>query len=257
MNNVYYQCDMCKYKNCRKQKLSVHMTVHMSREHLPKYFCKYCPKFFHRSQIRNLHERKKHTHVGEKFPCFCGKTFTTRSGLFFHRKNTHETGHFPCEICKLVFVSRSRLKNHKNKHEPKIACEICGKLFAKGPEMSKHRNSIHSERVTCSVAGCGKTFANRSTLCTHIATAHNILELECDLCGAKFTSQQRLKIHALRQHRRKDIKCPVKNCTYSSKRKAYLIMHCKNHKDISSGEKAKVISELKKKKFLMGLNLSN
>jgi hypothetical protein len=245
-NNILHFCDSCSYSHAVKSNLTVHMMTHMSRESRPNYYCAYCPQIFTRLSMKTNHERKMHTNPGQEFSCDCGKKFKSYHGLYYHRKNEHSSTEFPCENCTEVFPSKIKLKLHffKN-HKPKTACEVCGKLT---PSISKHMKLEHSGRIKCTFEGCGKDFASRSSLSSHIGYAHRQQDgLKCETCDAEFNSEYRLKIHILRQHRTEKKPCRVQGCTHSTSRTAYLVMHIKNHRDLDSKEKAKLIAELKNK----------
>lgn len=223
------------------------MIVHMSRESHPKYFCAFCPKVFNRLSTKNIHERKVHTKEIRDFLCNCGKKYNSYAALYCHRKNEHSTVSIPCQHCGEKFPSKMRLRVHFiKKHKQKDTCEICGQLT---PTIEQHLKLFHSARIKCTFEGCNKDFANQASLRSHIVYAHETQKTtnKCSECDAVFNSDYRLKIHVMRQHNTEKKPCKVPGCTHSTSRRAYLVMHYRNHKGIDSKEKARLIEELKNK----------
>ncbi len=81
---------------------------------------------------------------------------------------------FPCTFpgCDKGFVTREQLKNHETTHTKtrKYKCEFCGKAFAVKSALTTHITAVHDEKKihTCDI--CGKAFADSSNLSKHKQT---------------------------------------------------------------------------------------
>ena len=81
------------------------------------------------------------------------------------------------------------------------ACTICNKRFRNKESLMVHRN-IHSEAHKCK--HCGKGFACRSKLHTHLTTHEPYLKIPCTLCNKAFGGRSELNRHYTVAHRVKD-----------------------------------------------------
>ena len=81
---------------------------------------------------------------------------------------------FPCihPGCDKGFVTKEQLKNHETTHTKsrKYKCDVCGKAFAVKSALTTHITAVHEERKihTCEI--CGKSFADSSNLSKHKQT---------------------------------------------------------------------------------------
>ncbi|KAJ4441298.1 hypothetical protein ANN_11152 [Periplaneta americana] len=83
--------------------------------------------------------------------------------------------------------------------EPSHACNICGKRFHRKDVQTNHM-FLHSGQRPFSCAHCGKAFAFKSNLSTHLAThpsdaGHQQVEFVCPECGKKFRHRSSLTLH--------------------------------------------------------------
>jgi hypothetical protein len=85
----------------------------------------------------------------------------------------------------------------------------------------------------------------------HLKNDHSDKPEICEICQAECISAFKLKRHILRQHGNR-WKCRIRDCKHISKRKEYLKMHMRNHKNVDEKEKESYFDELKAdpKKFL-------
>jgi hypothetical protein len=251
MNNVAYECDLCDYKTPQKNRIITHMIRHISLESRNKVYCRYCPEFFYYHGRRTQHERM--VHLGGKlkdqeFVCKCGAEFESSYKLKQHRLLTHnfDPNKYKCKHCGQIEASLYQLMMHINsKHRAKVPCEVCGKMYDQGHRIRAHLRTHSEKKVQCSFEGCGKWFT-KAILATHVMCLHKPQEsLKCPTCDKEFNNEYRLKVHILRQHNTAKKPCQVPGCNHSTTRTAYLVMHYKNHKDISGVEKERLIRELK------------
>ncbi|KAK3720322.1 zinc-finger protein [Vermiconidia calcicola] len=81
---------------------------------------------------------------------------------------------FPCPYpgCDKGFVTKEQLKNHETTHTKsrKFKCDQCGKAFAVKSALTTHITAVHDEKKTHRCDVCGKAFADSSNLSKHKQT---------------------------------------------------------------------------------------
>lgn len=81
---------------------------------------------------------------------------------------------FPCPYpgCDKGFVTKEQLKNHETTHTKarKYKCDQCGKAFAVKSALTTHITAVHKEKKTHKCDTCGKAFADSSNLSKHKQT---------------------------------------------------------------------------------------
>lgn len=81
---------------------------------------------------------------------------------------------FPCPFpdCDKSFVTKEQLKNHETTHTKarKYKCDQCGKAFAVKSALTTHIMAVHEEKKTHRCEICGKAFADSSNLSKHKQT---------------------------------------------------------------------------------------
>lgn len=81
---------------------------------------------------------------------------------------------FPCPYpgCDKGFVTKEQLKNHETTHTKsrKYKCDQCGKAFAVKSALTTHITAVHEEKKTHRCDLCGKAFADSSNLSKHKQT---------------------------------------------------------------------------------------
>lgn len=81
---------------------------------------------------------------------------------------------FPCPYpgCDKGFVTKEQLKNHETTHTKsrKYKCQQCGKAFAVKSALTTHITAVHEEKKTHKCDICGKAFADSSNLSKHKQT---------------------------------------------------------------------------------------
>ena len=85
----------------------------------------------------------------------------------------------------------------KKPHE----CTQCGKRFALKRNLSSHITSVHTEEKPHECTQCGHRFAQKGSLSSHIASVH-IWEKphQCTQCGQRFTLKGSLSSHIISVH---------------------------------------------------------
>ena len=81
---------------------------------------------------------------------------------------------FPCPYpgCDKGFVTKEQLKNHETTHTKsrKYKCDQCGKAFAVKSALTTHITAVHEEKKIHRCEICGKSFADSSNLSKHKQT---------------------------------------------------------------------------------------
>lgn len=78
----------------------------------------------------------------------------------------------PYPGCDKGFVTKEQLKNHETTHTKsrKYQCQQCGKAFAVKSALTTHITAVHEEKKTHCCDVCGKAFADSSNLSKHKQT---------------------------------------------------------------------------------------
>ncbi len=98
----------------------------------------------------------------------CGKDFTTKKCLEFHKKNKicQKTKIISCDICGKSFTHEGHLAIHSRIHivdSSGINCKLCGKFVT---DFEGHKIECRGEKFMCSE--CGNSYANKSSLRNHM-----------------------------------------------------------------------------------------
>ena len=132
---------------------------------------------------------------------------TTRSSIM----QTHFTSHQKdkqnkCRMCNKAFITAASLKTHLLKihqrnvqqgekaeasGEKKYSCLHCGHGFDTVSALRYHENK-HTSEHQCD---CGKFFATKGSLQTHVKNNHGKTKHECPFCHCKCVSEQTLEKH--------------------------------------------------------------
>jgi len=103
---VRYTCD-CGAEFKSKYHLETHVA---SIHHNERHVCGECSKTFTRKDHLVAH---MNSHMGIRYSCDCGATFTQRSSLNKHIKSIHLKYRYTCEICGSIFTEKGNLSAHK------------------------------------------------------------------------------------------------------------------------------------------------
>ncbi len=91
---------------------------------------------------------------------------------------------FICHCCPQAFKTKKTLESHINRIHSKdyivptpFPCTYCGKAYSTRPFRDAHIRQVHTgERpYVCSVSGCDKGFAVKTSWTTHMKTSHGIV----------------------------------------------------------------------------------
>ena len=150
-----------------------------------------------------MQQHKDNVHDGVRaFQCsFCPQTCTQASALKTHIRRKHSDG-------KVIFPLPLEVHIEESIKEGKIPCqyELCGKSFASKQRLKSHVEAVHEgkklsvERLNCDL--CDKSFASKQRLNSHIATIHefDVRAFQCSFCPQTCTQEQALKNHIKRKH---------------------------------------------------------
>ncbi|KAJ4441299.1 hypothetical protein ANN_11153 [Periplaneta americana] len=216
-----YKCHQCGSKFKHKSSLSAHAKCHESSGLLPcpVIGCRRAERGFLLPRSVQAHLRNQH----QRFLCAnCGREFGSKQSLLEHEKlhssqvPLEESRLHVCHLCPKRFSQKTKLSAHIKTHlqlswdipcsllltffqEPSHACNICGKRFHRKDVQTNHM-FLHSGQRPFSCAHCGKAFAFKSNLSTHLAThpsdaGHQQVEFVCPECGKKFRHRSSLTLH--------------------------------------------------------------
>uniref|UniRef100_A0A3B3BQY0 C2H2-type domain-containing protein n=1 Tax=Oryzias melastigma TaxID=30732 RepID=A0A3B3BQY0_ORYME len=160
------------------------------------FTCDLCGKGYTRKDGLNFHKK---VHRGEKpFRCeTCGKSYALKVHLACHMRSHTGEKPFKCKTCGKCFSQTSNLAVHMRSHtgEKPFTCEICGKAFRYLDNVNLHMN-VHSVEKSFTCDTCGKVFKRLSM---HMKSHSTDRPFTCDLCGKAFKRNPNLKQH-MRTH---------------------------------------------------------
>ncbi|XP_053683188.1 zinc finger protein 845-like [Sabethes cyaneus] len=89
-----------------------------------KFRCDTCGKRFKHNYLllSHMHIHDPNRHVDKKHSCLeCGKTFTTKAGVYYHMKQKFVHQQITCTVCSLLIKGRERYLEHLRLHSQKPA----------------------------------------------------------------------------------------------------------------------------------------
>ena len=181
--------------------------------------CPYCPYF--KQSLKNLPAHLYHKHKAlsntEQFQsltsqlkqltkdnCFCvecDKILQSKNSYKAHLKACHDPKIIECDVCRKIFSTLTKLKEHKYTHsERTIPCYQCGKLFKTERKMREHIRGNHSERkYVCEI--CSKRFKVPYLLEKHKRAVHEKLKpFSCEVCEFRCAAFPNLNLHRKKSH---------------------------------------------------------
>ncbi|XP_063632122.1 PR domain zinc finger protein 5-like [Cydia splendana] len=177
-------------------------------------------------------ERHMNTHFRNYVCKDCGTGFVTKYRLKVHIKSMHVGGSFPCEICKKVYTTQQKYKNHVDtvhKLVKRFKCPKCPERFSEYFRRQKHLVQIHNLaplQYKCNV--CDKSFDRRYTLSRHMKRDHlEERDYQCQLCSYKCFTNNELTVHMIKHNGERIFECAV--CKKSYARKKTLKEHMRIH----------------------------
>ncbi|XP_073964230.1 zinc finger protein 639-like [Choristoneura fumiferana] len=177
-------------------------------------------------------ERHMNTHFRNYVCKDCGTGFVTKYRLKVHIKSMHVGGSYPCEICKKVYTTYQKYKNHVDTvHNmvKRFKCPKCPERFSEYFRRQKHLVEIHNVaplQYKCNV--CDKSFDRRYTLSRHMKRDHlEERDFQCQLCSYKCFTNNELTVHMIKHNGERIFECNV--CKKSYARKKTLKEHMRIH----------------------------
>ncbi|XP_076660554.1 uncharacterized protein LOC143363861 isoform X10 [Halictus rubicundus] len=223
-----FKCATCdktfKYKCDLKAHRLVHQDVDSSLLHC-------CDKCDYRTKTKNnlkSHYIRRHTD-DYKFACeHCGKRFKMEWDLKFHI-GTHGTSQHMCDVCGKFYTSNYSLYKHRkvaHLNEYKFHCTVCNKRLLTQENLDNHMKQ-HNRTYECKE--CGKVFASKRYLATHVTTHTGVKPYTCHICKKNFRTSHMRNTHLLTHSAERPHICDL--CGQSFKRRYYMIEHRRKHPD--------------------------
>jgi hypothetical protein len=226
-------CMQCQKVFSDKRKLKSHEKVHNRKKELVKNvkskqistgdatnrICPDCGKVLKGNNHLNFHIKTKHLKL-TKYSCdLClfksyGK-YEIRSHIMIHHLPLEMRKEFKCDECESVLTTLSSLKihkQHKHSNQKPHTC-FCGKSYALKETLKSHIKNVHNleRRYKCTV--CLKGFNSQPRLNDHFLNSHTEekQKIPCDKCNKVFNSLRNLHTHKI-YHEPKTLKCSFENC---------------------------------------------
>lgn len=163
------------------------------------------------------------------FCIICNKTFSKMYSLARHMLIHNGIKNHKCESCGRCFVQKVDLERHKSVHDVSynFVCSYdgCGKRFKMQKSMRSH-SKIHCENRSMNCAICCRSFLSKRNLKIHLDAVHyGILPFACDCCGKTFAVKASLRSHMTTHSKFKLFPCS--DCSSSFKRAFDLRSHYK------------------------------
>lgn len=179
------------------------------------YKCRICKRSH--TTVETLQEHFQKCHEGQRpFICSysgCTKSALLRSEIRKHIDRVHGDGTlFPlrhiCHICGQRRVSRNSLIDHLETHSDerqklRIQCPHCPVILHSKKSLKGHINCKHERKSEFKCTYCGKFYAYRGVLKTHMSRVHTG-KYSCHICPMKRRSQEQLDVHFKLHKKNKD-----------------------------------------------------
>ena len=192
-SNPIITCPFCPYFKQKDSKNFKSLLAHLYHKH------KALSKTENYQSLAN--EMKQLT----KETCFCvecDKILQCRDSYKAHLKAYHDPKIFKCDLCRKLFSTLTRLKQHKYTHnERTVPCYQCGNLFKTERKMREHIRRNHTKRKYCCEI-CSKRFRTIQLLEKHRRAVHEKLKpFNCELCEFRCAAFNNLNLHRTKSHR--------------------------------------------------------
>ncbi|CRK96716.1 CLUMA_CG009919, isoform A [Clunio marinus] len=211
-----HKCDECEYRAHTKWDILRHIkTNHLPRDADPKdlRICPDCGKVLKGNNHLNFHIKTKHLKL-TKYSCdLCafksyGK-YQIRLHIEIHHLPLELRKGFPCDLCSSVLTTAMSLKTHKtHKHSGLRPHQCyCGKSYALRETLKSHIRNVHNGERKYKCPHCQKGFNSNPRLRDHVNNIHGTKqEIPCFQCGKIFNSLRNLQTHSI-YHEAPSLKC--------------------------------------------------
>jgi KRAB domain-containing zinc finger protein len=248
---IEWPCDMCGKILETKRSLGAHKRIHVSddvkqtaKDKIP---CETCGQMFANKYLLTYHIEWDHPTQDaiDQIECNCHNcnlAFPSATVLNVHLgKCLDDSKNFPCEICIKIgnsdaaggnidykWKSGIALKKHVSEahHLIRLVCNICGLVLKTKSKalLEQHIQSSHQglKNWTCEL--CGKTYATKSALETHVGITHENKRFACNQCGKVVKSVSTLRSHVASVHD-KNIEYQCQMCEHKTFSKCALRVH--------------------------------
>nr|XP_060616037.1 zinc finger protein 84-like [Anolis sagrei ordinatus] len=168
--------------------------------------------------------------LGERlFKCpECGKSFTQKGDLLYHRKTHTGERRFKCSECEKSFTHKTSLISHQLTHtgEKPFKCLQCEKSFSQKSSLIRHQ-ALHAGVKPFNCPECGKSFSQKIGLVHHQAIHTGEKPFKCPVCKKSFSQERNLISHEATHTGVKLYKCF--QCEKSFSQKCNLDSHQATH----------------------------
>lgn len=141
---------------------------------------------------------------------FCEKNFISRARLRSHRQiHSTERNHL-CVECGAKFKTLNCLKNHARLHSNVFySCDLCNSRFKGKHELKCHIEAVHLMRKDHICQICGKAFSRDKTLRQHLLYHYNERNIVCEICGFKAINRPKMARHMKTHTGQRDYSCNI------------------------------------------------
>ena len=252
-DEIEFPCEKCDFVTDSKKLLENHSTTkHRNCELLNEVKCDKCHMKFSTEAKKRVHMAAKHTvpHVNfmkdSQLSCEeCNYQTSHSQQLLEHIETKHKVAHVEivenevnesnelqnkrkCTLCKYIFISVKKLKEHLVKdhgiqaeedevvcHMPcegnlNYKCKFCDKVFKEQTELATHRINEHKSYKPCK-------FMNKCRFKDNCPFSHTPIpegKERCFQCGEEFSEKSHLMKHIKETHREAAKQChDFPNCS--------------------------------------------
>jgi KRAB domain-containing zinc finger protein len=234
----------CTFKNCAlifpsSEEMKEHKEIHYQAV---EFRCKVCNKLISTKKYLK-HHLERHTQL-RTFDCDvpgCSYSGVVSFDLQRHKKRVHTTSiMYECLMCGKNFKQDYFYKLHVAKHNTdtpgvfKCLYMSCQKLFENEIDIRKHTEA-HKDLAQFDCNECGKCFALKRTLASHVVMHWDWRPFKCDIPGCSYSAKwsQHLQKHKNNVHTLERLTCSL--CGEMFKHRAYFKEHEEKHKTDTPG----------------------
>ena len=176
--------------------------------------CEICKRKTTSQSNLDIHKMRKHGVAMLRCCNFCREEFKSIEELKEHKKRYYEGDYFKCpeEKCATLIKATNRVgfMDHLNRHWERLdfSCEDCGKVFAVKAWLTSHM-LIHADPTikpfVCNI--CSKSYKNKLLLRSHLQVHVNAERFKCEVCDKGYPSKGRLTLHLITHTKEKSVGC--------------------------------------------------